>query len=87
MDGIVDLKIKEGTPGSLKYYKKKENWLFKDRKAYYEYTATGTETLFQIKQKFGIKDKGLYNCNHYYKDDSHQPLSGTIIRFYEEDIM
>ena len=69
-------------------------WIFRGdditKPAYYEYTANGKESIYQIKQKFGIKDNALEKFNPYYKEsestDACFPSAGTKIRFYSIDV-
>ena len=83
----------------LVYHKEKTTtstilWIFKlpphTEPAYYEYTANGKETIYQIKQRFGIKDGALQKFNPSYRDsettDACFPSAGTKLRFYEYDV-
>ena len=59
-------------------------------RAYYEYTANGKETVYQIKQRFGIQDHALEKFNNFYKEnedtDACIPSAGTKLRFYATDV-
>ncbi len=73
--------------GSLIYHPGQKNcFLFKDRKAEYEYHANGRETIGMIKEKFGLKDGAIRKCNPNIKDDDWMPPKGQKIFFYEEDV-
>ena len=69
-------------------------WIFRGgdriKPAYYEYTANGKESIYQIKQRFGIKDNALEKFNPYYKEsestDACFPTAGTKLRFYAFDV-
>lgn len=89
---------------TLVYYKEstEQPYLFgiiklpsKQKPAYYEYTANGKETIYQIKQRFGIKDGAIEKFNPSYKESSPaykesteacRPSAGTKIRFYAYDV-
>ncbi len=75
----------------LVYYEAKKGGFFsRTQPAYYEYTANGKETIYTIKQKFGIKDGALAKFNSSYRENESTnsciPSAGTKLRFYASDV-
>lgn len=58
-----------------------------ERKAQYTYQTSGTETIADIRTKFGLKDGALKKCNSYIVDAEWVPQKGKLIYFNEEDII
>ena len=57
-------------------------WIFwKAKPPRYAYKPTGRETLYEIKQKLGIKDGAIRKYEPLYKDDSYTPPSDWYIEF------
>ena len=70
--------------GDLKYIPPRVLKLFgfkvKEYPAYYIFTANGKESIYYIKQKYGIKDHKIHEMNSYIKDDfNYIPEAGKEI--------
>ena len=68
-------------------YRPEEKVLFGliKKEAQYTYKADGKECIAEIKEKFGLKDGAIKECNPQIRDDDWVPPKDYEIFFYEKD--